>query len=85
VRIGDAGTRRLYAGMLVVPFVVAVVLALAAAPWALLALVAAPLTVSPLRLVAGGATGRDLIGVLRDTGRLQLVYAVALGIGLALS
>jgi len=85
VRIGDAGTRRLYAGMLVVPFVVAVVLALAAAPWALLALVAAPLTVPPLRLVAGGATGRDLIGVLRDTGRLQLAYAVALGIGLALS
>jgi len=85
VRLGDARTRRLYEGLLLVPFVAAVGLAVADHPWAVLALLAAPLAVPPLRLVAGGAAGRDLIAVLRDTGRLQLVYAVALGIGLALS
>ena len=84
VRLGDARTRRLYEGLLLVPFVAPVGLAVVGHPWALLAWAAAPLAAAPLRLVAGGAAGRDLIAVLRDTGRLQLVYAVALGIGLAL-
>jgi 1,4-dihydroxy-2-naphthoate polyprenyltransferase len=84
VRLGDARTRRLYSAMLLAPFAVPVALALAGHRWSLLALLAAPLAVAPLRLVGAGAGGRDLIGVLRDTGRLQLAYAVALGIGLAL-
>ena len=58
-------------------------LALTGRSWSLLALLAAPLAVRPLRLVVGGATGRDLIAVLRDTGRLQLAYALALAVGLA--
>ena len=47
------------------------------------ALVTLPLAVPPVRLVTGGATGRELIAVLKDTGRLHLAYGIMLGIGLA--
>jgi len=83
VRIGAPATRHLYAGLLASAFVG--VLGVAPwRPWALLALAAAPAAVPPLRAVTGGATGRDLLPVLRDTGRLELVCAVLLGVGLAL-
>jgi 1,4-dihydroxy-2-naphthoate polyprenyltransferase len=84
VRLGDARTRVLFAALLVLPFVVPVVLALTGHRWALLGLVAVPLVLPPLRRVRGGATGRDLIPALRDTGRLQLGYAALLALGLAL-
>jgi len=38
----------------------------------------------PWRVVRSGATGRDLIAVLGDTGRLQAVYGVLLTVGLVL-
>jgi 1,4-dihydroxy-2-naphthoate octaprenyltransferase len=84
VRLGDARTRRLYAGLLVVPFVVALVLA-PVHPGALLALLAAPLALSPSRQVRSAAVGRDLVAVLQATGKLQLGYGVLLAVGLALS
>ena len=83
VRIGAAATRRLYAALVTLPLIAAVAVA-PWHPWALLALGSAPAAVPPLRAVLGGAGGRDLLPVLRDTGRLELVYAVLLGIGLAL-
>jgi 1,4-dihydroxy-2-naphthoate octaprenyltransferase len=84
VVLGDRRTRLLYGTLVAVAF--AVVLALAPAmPWVLIALAAAPLAVRPFRIVAGGRVGRDLVPVLRDTGRLQLAYAVLLAVGLALS
>jgi 1,4-dihydroxy-2-naphthoate octaprenyltransferase len=76
-------TRALYAWLLVVALVAVGVAALGR-PWALLALGAVPAAVPPLRSVLAGATGRALLPVLRDTGRLELVYAVLLGIGVAL-
>ena len=84
VRLGEPRTRLLYAGLLAV----AAVTALAAAvlhPWAGLALLAVPLAVPGLRTVLGGARGRALLPVLRDTGRLELVFGVLLGLGLAIS
>ena len=84
VRLGDPKTRDLYTGLLVVPFAVAVLVALAY-PGSLLALLAVPLAVAPLRLVRSGAVGRDLVAVLQATGKLQLAYGVLLGLGLALS
>ncbi len=84
VVIGDRRSRFLYAGLvgaaLVVPLVLAVQL-----PWALLALVAAPLAMAPVQKVRSGAVGRDLVPVLQATGRLQLAYGVLLAAGLALS
>ena len=84
VRIGDPATRRLYAGLLAGAGAAVAVAALTR-PFALVAVLAVPLAVSPLRAVLGGATGRSLLPVLRDTGRLELAYGLLLGLGLALS
>jgi 1,4-dihydroxy-2-naphthoate polyprenyltransferase len=83
VRIGEARTRGLYVGLVAAALLVAVGLA----PWhpaALIALLAGALAVRPVRLVRSGARGRELIAVLRDTGRLELGYAALLALGLAL-
>jgi 1,4-dihydroxy-2-naphthoate octaprenyltransferase len=92
VRLGDRRTRGLYAVLVLTPFVVPFLAPLLISGsqggrrwWPLLALLAAPLVLPPLRTVLRGARGRDLIPVLRDTGRLQLAYAVLLGLGLAVS
>jgi 1,4-dihydroxy-2-naphthoate octaprenyltransferase len=82
VRLGEHRTRQLYAGLLAVAGV-AVVVAGPGRPGAALALVSALLAIRPLRVVLGGAQGRDLLPVLADTGRLELAYAVLLAIGLA--
>jgi len=82
VLLGDARTRLLYAALLALAFAVPVALA-PARPLALLALLALPLAVPPLRLVRGGARGLELVAVLGETGRLQLIYALLLAAGLA--
>jgi 1,4-dihydroxy-2-naphthoate octaprenyltransferase len=84
VRLGDRGTRLAYQLAVTVPFVVALVLAWRL-PWALLALLALPLALRPVRLVRSGATGRDLVPVLAGTGVLLLGYAVALSVGFVLA
>ena len=83
VRVGEAGTRRLYAGLVVGGFVAALVCA-PWHPWVLLVLVAGVLAQRPLRTVLGGAVGRELIPVLKDTGQLELLTGALLALGLAL-
>ncbi|XVQ13332.1 1,4-dihydroxy-2-naphthoate polyprenyltransferase [Spirillospora sp. CA-255316] len=83
VVLGDRWTRILYAACAALPY--PIVLAVAAPhPWALLALLSAPLSVPPTQTVLRGATGPELIPVLGGTGRLQLAYGALLAIGLAL-
>ena len=84
VRMGDGATRALYVALVIAAFAALPVLALRR-PWALAALAAIPLAVLPLRRIASGTSGRDLVAVLGDTGRLQLVYGALLASGLALS
>ena len=84
VVLGDRRTRVLYAALVAAAFAVALVLALVT-PWALLALLAAPLAVRPVRRVLGGGLGPDLVPVLGGTGRLQLAYAALLTAGLVLA
>lgn len=84
VVLGDRRTRRLYLTLLVVAFAVPVALAIAH-PWPLLTLAAVPLAIPPARVVAGDSLGRALVPVLRDTGRLQLGYALLLTVALTLS
>jgi 1,4-dihydroxy-2-naphthoate octaprenyltransferase len=81
VVLGDRRTRLLYAGLLLVPFAVAVAL-VAVTPRTLLALAALPLALPAVRTVLGGATGRDLIPVLQNTGKAQLVYSLLLSAAL---
>ncbi len=83
VRIGAPATRRLYAALVAGAFVLAVLVALRR-PAALITLVAVPAALPPVRAVLRGDAGLQLLPVLRDTGRLELVYAVLLGLALAL-
>ena len=48
-------------------------------------MVCAPLAVRAARPVLSGAVGRDLVPVLKATGQTELVFAIGLLVGLALS
>ena len=85
VRLGDARTRWLYTGLLASAFVAAVASAAVWRPWVGVAVLAVPLAAVPVRRVRAGATGRDLIAVLGETGRLQLAYGLLATVGLILS
>jgi 1,4-dihydroxy-2-naphthoate polyprenyltransferase len=83
VRLGDARARAVYLLFLLVPFVLAALIAVYW-PFALLVLLALPLAVAPVRAVRGGVSGPGLIATLGQTGRLQLAFGVAFTIGLAI-
>jgi len=80
VRVGDAGTRRIYLALLGLALLMVGVCA--AISLTALAAVASFLLAYPLvRTVRSGATGPGLVPVLAGTGTFQLAYAVLLGIG----
>jgi 1,4-dihydroxy-2-naphthoate polyprenyltransferase len=83
VRIGDARSRMVYLLFLLVPFALAALTAVYR-PFALLVLLALPLTLAPARAVRGGASGPALITTLGQTGRLQLAFGLAFTVGLAI-
>jgi 1,4-dihydroxy-2-naphthoate polyprenyltransferase len=83
VVLGAQRTRRLYAALVALALILAVLCALAT-PWALLGLIALPLAARAVRVVVSDAVGPALIPVLRDTGLTELVFAVGLAVGLAL-
>lgn len=83
VRIGDARTRWLYVGLLVVAVGTSTALGLARPP-AFAAAAVAAVAIPPVRRVLSGALGRELIPVLGETGRLQLVTGAVLTALLAL-
>ncbi|EHR48853.1 1,4-dihydroxy-2-naphthoate octaprenyltransferase [Saccharomonospora marina XMU15] len=84
VKLGDAGTRRLYLALVSVPFAATVALGVFH-PLALAGVLAAVLLVTPVRVVVTGRTGMELIPVLRDTGLAMLVWASVTAGALALS
>jgi len=84
VRLGDARTRLVYQGLLIVAGVLTLVLT-AATPWCALGLVAAPLAVRAALPVRSGLGGKDLIPVLRDTGLTMLVWSICVASALALA
>jgi 1,4-dihydroxy-2-naphthoate octaprenyltransferase len=90
-RIGERRSRTLFVVLMWAPFLVAAGISLVGLVnpyWprlAALALVAIPLAASPARAVRNGADGAELIPVLSDTARLELIYCILLAIGLTLS
>jgi 1,4-dihydroxy-2-naphthoate octaprenyltransferase len=84
VRLGDRGTRLLYAALLLVALLAVVGIAFTH-PLALIALPAFGLAWRPLQVVRSGATGRDLVAVLAATGLFEVAYAALLAAGLALA
>ncbi|MBC9822278.1 1,4-dihydroxy-2-naphthoate polyprenyltransferase [Terrabacter sp. MAHUQ-38] len=83
VRMGEGGTRIFYVALVAVAFVMTG-LASFTSPWALLAVLAAPLALRPMQAVVGGASGPGLVPALAGTGRFQLAWSLLLAVGLAL-
>tara|TARA_Y100001001_G_scaffold145541_1_gene152307 strand:+ start:554 stop:1417 length:864 start_codon:yes stop_codon:yes gene_type:complete len=84
VRLGDRRTRLLYVALLDGALVVGSLCTLERR-WAALVLGAGILAGPAVRIVLGGAEGRDLVDVLGRTGRIQLAAGALLALGLALS
>jgi len=76
VRLGENGTRGLYANLIVLAAVAAVALAAATTWWALLGLGFLAIALPAARIVVAGATGPALIPVLQKTGLAELAWAV---------
>jgi 1,4-dihydroxy-2-naphthoate octaprenyltransferase len=83
VLLGEPLSRKVFA-LMIAGAVLAVLVIGISHPWCLLAFLAVPLAVPPVRQVLGGARGPSLIVVLGATGRLEFVYAVLLALGLAM-
>ncbi|WP_150242178.1 1,4-dihydroxy-2-naphthoate polyprenyltransferase [Nocardiopsis quinghaiensis] len=83
VRLGETGTRRLYAGAVVVAYAAALALA-PVSWWTPLVLLSVPLAVPPVRRVLGGQVGRDLVLGLGETGKLQTAFGVLFSAALLL-
>lgn len=87
VILGRNPARWLYAVMILGAFVVvAIAVALSRLPgWSILTLLALPLAVSPIRTIFTETAGPPLIGVLKGTARLQLVFATLLAVGVLIA
>ncbi|MEP6853186.1 MAG: 1,4-dihydroxy-2-naphthoate polyprenyltransferase [bacterium] len=82
VRLGEGRSRVVYVAMVAVAYASIAVMGAWAA---LLGLAAAPLSIAAARSMLRGTRGLALIPVLRLTGQAQLLFAVGIGVGLALS
>jgi 1,4-dihydroxy-2-naphthoate polyprenyltransferase len=83
VVLGAERSRWLYTGLIALAFLLAAS-CISETPWVLLAFAAVPLAIKSIRIVASDAVGPALIPVLKGTGLTELVYAIGLGLGLAL-
>ncbi len=81
VRLGDKGARLFYIWLLVSAHLFAL---LTFQPFALLTLLALPLSASLARSVWAGTTGAALIPLLAKTGKLQIFFAALFALGLVL-
>lgn len=85
VRMGDAGTRRLFAVLVIIAAIAIGSTAITSDVWALLGLVGISALRPALRALAGGAKGRELVAVLAVVGRAQLVLGITYSGGLVLA
>ena len=84
VRLGENGTRGLFAFLIALPFVMTIVLT-PVTTFALAGLLAAPLAIAAVRPVLAGDRGRDLVPSLATTGQAMLMWAVMTGFALGLT
>jgi 1,4-dihydroxy-2-naphthoate octaprenyltransferase len=87
VRLGRERTRRLYAALVAGAFVLLPISLLVddGPAWALLALLAAPLALRPLRVVTERTDGPSLNAALAGTGAVLAAFSVLLSIGLLIA
>lgn len=79
VRIGDRKARLMYVALLALAHIAAIATLI---PTTLLTLLALPVSLSISRQVLSGISGKDLIPVLGKTGKLQMIFAILLAVGL---
>lgn len=79
VRLGDKRSRVLYSVLVVAPYLLT---AGFGAPWTLLTLLTLPMTISILKALWSGIQGVDLIALLGKTGKLQMIFSLALSLAL---
>ncbi|MCX6498885.1 MAG: 1,4-dihydroxy-2-naphthoate polyprenyltransferase [Arthrobacter sp.] len=84
VRLGDKHARESYVLMLAVAILLVIVLA-PARPWMLIVLLLIPASLMPSWLMIAGRRRKSLIPVLKQTGLINLGYAVLFSLGLVLS
>ena len=84
VRLGDKHARESYVLMLAVAILLPIVLA-PTRPWMLIVLLLIPASLMPSWLMISGRRGKSLIPVLKQTGLINLGYAVLFSLGLVLS
>lgn len=84
VRIGESGARKFYISLFIVAGFAVILISLSYSA-ALIAMFGLAAAVKPIKLVYAGATGADLIDVLVMTGRVQILVAISLSVGLLIS
>jgi 1,4-dihydroxy-2-naphthoate octaprenyltransferase len=84
VRLGDKHARESYVLMLAVAILLVIVLA-PGRPWMLIVLLLIPAILMPSWLMIAGRRRKSLIPVLKQTGLINLGYAVLFSLGLVLS
>lgn len=87
VRLGDHRTRELYRLFIVLAYLPPVIMAFSETgpQFAYVGIFSLLIARRPLRIIASGATGRELIPVLELTGQLLLMYSFSFAMAIALS
>ena len=81
VRIGDSRARYLFIGLLALAHFT-VLLAATLSPWVLVSVLLIPFTIKICEKILAGASGRELIPLLGNTARLQLLLSTTLALAL---
>ena len=84
VKIGDSATRRFLQALLISPLFIALLL-LPNSFYNLIVILAIPQVIFVVKRVRAGAVGSDLIELLVRTGRIQIIYALAISFAALLS
>ena len=79
VKIGDAQTRKLFQGLIFAPLLFVLAL-IPTSFYFLLALVALPQVLKVSSSIRSGATGKALIELLERTGKIQIIYSLAISL-----
>jgi 1,4-dihydroxy-2-naphthoate octaprenyltransferase len=79
VRIGDRRSRAFYTFLVIAPYLLT---AGFGTPWVALTAVTLPMTISILKSLWSGIQGAQLIALLGKTGKLQMVFCLALSLAL---
>lgn len=79
VKIGDARTRQFFQGLIFAPFLITLAL-LPTSFYFLLALLALPQSLKVASAIRSGVGGSGLIELLERTGKIQIIYALAISL-----